>query len=86
MSKPFKEDFVTLNEDHTAVTLDVISCGITVQGTGTVKYIILDDTSKPYTMMVKAYWVPELKHRLVSPHDIHTEEKNPMSFQNHSGF
>ena len=37
MSKQFKEDFVTVNEDHTYRTLSVIAPGITIQGTGTVK-------------------------------------------------
>ena len=36
--------------------------------------------------MVEAYWVPVLKHRLVSPQDLHTDEGNPMSFQTLSGF
>ena len=36
MSTPFKEDFVTLNEDHTSGTLDSITAGLTIQGTGTV--------------------------------------------------
>ena len=83
---PFKENFVTLNEDHTGRTLDGIAFGLTIRGTGTVKYVVIDDTGKPYNMMLEAYWVPELKHLLVSPQDIHTEEGNTMSFQNHSGF
>ena len=52
MSTPFKEDFVTLNEEHTDGTLNGIASGITIWGTGTVKYIMLDDTGKPYTIMV----------------------------------
>ena len=36
--------------------------------------------------MVDAYWVPELKHQLVSPQYLHTEEGNPMLFKTHSGF
>ena len=35
---------------------------------------------------MEAYWVPELKHGLVSPQDIHTKERNTMSFQNKSIF
>ena len=37
-------------------------------------------------MVVEAYWVPELNRLLVLPQDIHIEEGNPMSFQNHSVF
>ena len=58
MFTSFKEYFVTLNEYHTSVTLNGIASGITIRGTGTVKYVMLDDTGKPYTMMVEAYWVP----------------------------
>ena len=86
MPTPFKEYFVTMNEDHTFVTLDGISSVITIQFTGTVKYVMLDNTGKLYTIMVEAYWVPELKHQLVSLQDLHTEEVNPMSFKNHSVF
>ena len=86
MSAPFREYSVTLKEDHTAGTLGGIYSGLTIRVTITVKYIMLEDTGKPYTMMVEAYWVPELKHQLISPQYIHTEEVNPMSFQTHSGF
>ena len=86
ISTSFKEDFVNLNEDHTDRTLDIISSGIAIRGTETVKYVMLDDTGKPYTMMVESYWVPELKHRLVSPQYLNTEEDNPVSFQTHSRF
>ena len=86
ISTSFKEDFVNLNEDHTDRTLDIISSGIAIRGTDTVKYVMLDDTGKPYTMMVESYWVPELKHRLVSAQDLYTEEGNPMFFQNKSRF
>ena len=37
-------------------------------------------------MMVETSEVPELKHQLVSPQDIHTKEGNPISFQTHYGF
>ena len=37
-------------------------------------------------MMVDTYWVPELKHRLLSLQYLHTEEGNPMSFKTHSEF
>ena len=47
---------------------------------------MLYNTGTPYTMMMEAYWVPELKHQLVSPQYRHTEEGNPMSFQTRSGF
>ena len=43
MSTPFKEYFVTINKDHTVGTLDGIASGLTIQGTGTVKYVMLDD-------------------------------------------
>ena len=36
--------------------------------------------------MVESYWVPELKHILVSPQYLHTEEGNPMSLQTNYGF
>ena len=52
MYTTFKEDFVTMNEDHTAGTLEGIDSGITIIGTGTVNYVMLDDTGKSYTMMV----------------------------------
>ena len=84
MSAPFKEDFITLNKYHTDRTLDEIASGINIRGNGTVKYVMLDDTGKSYTMMVEAYWVPRLKHRLLSPQDIHTKEGNLMSFQTNS--
>ena len=83
ISTPFKEDFVTLNEDQTSGTLGGIAAGLTIRGTGNVKYIMLDDTGKLYTMMVETYWFPEFKHQLVSPQYLHTEEGNPMSFQTH---
>ena len=86
MPTQFKEYFVTMNEDHTSINLYGIYYGITIQCTGTVKYVMLDDTGKPYTMIVEAYWVPELRHQLVSLQDLHTEEGNTMSFQHHSGF
>ena len=70
MSTPFKEYFLTLNEYHTVITLDGIASGITIRDTGTVKYVMLDNNSKPYTMMVEKYLVSELKHRLVSPQDL----------------
>ena len=85
MSTTFKENFVTLNEDQTSGNLNGIASGITIRGTSTVKYVILENTGKPHTI-VEAYWVPELKHGLVSPQDIHTKERNPMSFQNQSTF
>ena len=47
MYTPFKEDFVTLNEDHTSGTLNGIASSLTIQGNGTVKYVMLDDTGKP---------------------------------------
>ena len=47
---------------------------------------MFDDTGKPYTMTVEAYWVPELKHGLVSPLDIHTEEGYIISLQTCSEF
>ena len=47
---------------------------------------MLDDIGKPYTMILEAYWLPELKHQLVSPQDPQTKERNPMPFQTHSGF
>ena len=86
MYKPFKEDFVTLNEDHTDRTLNSIASGITIWGTGTFKYVMLDDAGKPYTMILESYWVPELKHWFISPQDIHTEDGNPMLLQTHSWF
>ena len=55
MSTPFKEDFVTLNEYHTAVTLNDIYSGLTVRGNINVKYFMLDDTVNIHTMMVEAY-------------------------------
>ena len=83
---PFKEDFVTLNEDHISGTLNSISSSLTILDTGNVNYVMLGDTGKAYTMMLESYWVAELKYLLVSPQNIHTEEGNPVSFQNHSGF
>ena len=56
MSTPFKEDFVPLNEDITFVTLYGIASGLTIQVTGTVKYVVIVSTGKPYTMMVETYW------------------------------
>ena len=53
MSTPFKEYFITLNEENTVENLNVIDSGLTIQVTGTVKYIILENTVKPYTMMVE---------------------------------
>ena len=55
MSAPFREYSVTLKEDHTAGTLGGIYSGLTIRVTITVKYIMLEDTGKPYTMMVEAY-------------------------------
>ena len=78
MSTLFKKESVNLNEYHTSGTLNSIAYGITIWGTDIVKYVMLDDTVKPYTMMLEAYWVPELKHILVSPQYLHTEEGNPM--------
>ena len=37
MPTPFKEYFVTMNEDHTSITLYGIDYSITIQGNGTVK-------------------------------------------------
>ena len=37
MHTSFKEYFVTLNEDHTSITLYGIDSSITIQGNGTVK-------------------------------------------------
>ena len=73
MSTSFKEYFITLNVDNTVGTLNIIYSGLTIQDTGAFKYVMLGDTVKPYTMMVKAYWDLELKHRLVSLQDIHNE-------------
>ena len=86
MYTPFKKYFITLNEENTVGTLNWIDSGLTIWFTGTVKYIMLDDTIKPYTMMVEEYWVPELKHQLLSPQFIHTEEGNPMSFHTYYVF
>ena len=83
MYTSFKEDFVTLNEDHTSGTFGGIDCGITIRGNDTVNYVMLGDNGKLYTIMVEAYWVPELKHRLVSPQYLHSEEGNPMPLQTH---
>ena len=86
ISTPFKKDFVTLNDDYTSGTLDSIASCLTIIGTGNVKYTMFDNPGKPYTMMVEAYCVPELKHRLVLPQDIQTEEVNTMYFRTHYGF
>ena len=55
MSTSFKEYFITLNEDNTVGTLNIIDSGLTIQVTGDFKYVMLGDTVKPSTMMVKAY-------------------------------
>ena len=85
MSPPFNDGFVTPCEHHTVRTLDNISSSLIIWGTGTVKWVMFEDTYKAYNMIVEAYCVPELKHRLVSPQDIHTEKGYPMYFQNNSG-
>ena len=70
MSTPFKEDFVTLNEEHTDGNLGVIASSITIQGTGTIKYVMIDDTGKPYTMMVEEYWTCSIPRRPVRYHSL----------------
>ena len=75
-----------MNEDHNDGTINGIASGLTILGNGTVKYVMLGDAGKLYTMMVEAYWAPELKHRLVPTQDLHTEEWNTMSLQTHYGF
>ena len=62
MSTPFKEYFIITNEDQTVVSLDGIASGFTIRGPGIVNYVTIDDNGKPYTMMVEAYLVSELKH------------------------
>ena len=62
ISVPFKENFVTMNEDHTSGTLDGIAYGIIIQCTFTVKYFMLYNVENPYTMVAESYWVSELKH------------------------
>ena len=53
---------------------------------GTVQYVMKDDLGKEFTLEVQAYWVPELKQRLVSPQDLHTANGNLVFFQSYPGF
>ena len=58
-----EDRFSELMVKHKAVvTLDGIASGFTIRGPGIVNYVTIDDNGKPYTMMVEAYLVSELKH------------------------
>ena len=85
-STPNKGDFMELDEDSTSGTLDGIASGLTIEGTGRVQYIVLDDNGKEVVIEVEAYYVPTLKYRLVSPQDMHSAVGNPIGYQSHPGY
>ena len=85
-SSPFREDFEELDETATAGQLDGIASGLQIRGTGTVKYCIMGDDGKSFVIKLPAYWVPDLKCRLLTPQDLSTEDGHPVCFQTHPGY
>ena len=64
---PFKEDFVSLDETQQQGQLKGIANGLTIKGVGVIEYNIIADGGTKIALRTKAYYVPDIKMRLVSP-------------------
>ena len=65
---PAKTDFISFDQDSNLASLQGFSseAGQKVEGSGTVRWYVEDDSGKPRCLEVKAYYVPTSRVRLLS--------------------
>ena len=73
---PNRDDFDDFCPGPEDVQLDGIASGLSIKGTGKVKYLVKDTKNQTVTLKLQAFWVPDLPNgvRLISPQGINTED------------
>ena len=84
---PFEEDFekLTLIKGDEKV-IKGIAKGLTVKGVGLVPYALKANDGSDIVLLTKAYYVPEMPQRLVSPQSCCTIQGNPVKFSTFSSY
>ena len=85
---PFIEDFLSYreNKDHKQVVKGIAK-GLKIKGSGKIHYKLFADDGTEVVLVVKAYHVPDMQMRLVSPQDAcGTLEGNPIKFSTFSSY
>jgi len=83
---PFKEDFVSLDETHQQGQLKGIANGLAIKGEGIIEYNIIADDGTKIALRTKAYYVPDIKMRLVSPQQLRTVDGHPVKFSVYTAY
>ena len=83
---PFKEDFVSLDESQQQGQLKGIANGLEIKGEGIIEYNIVADDGTKIALRTKAYYVPDIKMRLVSPQQLRTVDGHPVKFSVYTAY
>ena len=83
---PFKEDFVSLDETRQQGQLKGIANGLEIKGEGVIEYNIVADDGTKIALRTKAYYVPDIKMRLVSPQQLRTVDGHPVKFSVYTAY
>ena len=84
---PFKEDFekLTLIKGDEKV-IKGIAKGLAIKGLGLAPYALKANDGSDIVLLTKAYYVPEMPQRLVSPQSCSTIQGNPVKFSTFSSY
>ena len=75
-----KKDFVSYNRKDESKVLKGIAKGLNIVGEGVIQYQFQADDGSDIVLNIKAYHVPDMPMRLISPQDMRTIKGNPLKF------
>lgn len=75
-----KKDFVSYNIKDESKVLKGIAKGLNIVGEGVIQYQFQADDGSDIVLNIKAYHVPDMPMRLISPQDMRTIKGNPLKF------
>eukprot|EP00957_Ditylum_brightwellii_P181064 13792709-Ditylum_brightwellii.AAC.1 len=75
-----RKDFVSYNLKDESKVLNGIAKGLNTVGDGVIQYQFQADDGSDIVLNIKAYHVPDMLMRLISPQDMRIIKCNPLKF------
>eukprot|EP00957_Ditylum_brightwellii_P207356 15352597-Ditylum_brightwellii.AAC.1 len=79
-----RKDFVSYSEKDEGKILKGIAKGLNIKGIGDIQYQFQADDGSEIVLNIKAYHVPDIPMRLISPQDLGRVQGNPIKFSTFS--
>eukprot|EP00957_Ditylum_brightwellii_P157285 11970103-Ditylum_brightwellii.AAC.1 len=84
---PCEDDFVSFKSNHKEKrVIKYVAKGLKIEGSGIVEYRFNEEKGSEIVLKCKAFFVPDMHMRLLSPQDAGTSSENPIKFSTFSAF